>query len=182
MKRTLAALLAVVACGKAPEATPEPTSETAVTIPAAAPQPPATDAGVALYEAPEASAPLAPTLPTPPRVSGRVREGEVTVSSGLPMEVVRRILRQQTPRFRSCYESGLRANPSLGGSVTVRFTIKHDGSVIDARLDETGVGALARMGDALVERCVLTVFPRLSFPETTSGSVRVVYPLYFTQI
>jgi len=43
------------------------------------------------------------------------------VNGRLPPEVIQRIVRQNFGRFRNCYESSLRTNPSLTGRVAVKF-------------------------------------------------------------
>ncbi|MBL8607517.1 MAG: hypothetical protein JNL38_09365, partial [Myxococcales bacterium] len=51
-----------------------------------------------------------------------VREGAPVVRGGLPVEVIQRVVRMSFGRFRLCYEEGLRTNPNLAGTVTVRYT------------------------------------------------------------
>ncbi|MEO8797655.1 MAG: hypothetical protein ABI551_07210, partial [Polyangiaceae bacterium] len=48
---------------------------------------------------------------------------EISVNGRIPQEVIQRIVRQNAGRYRACYESGLRSNPSLGGRVAVKFVI-----------------------------------------------------------
>ncbi|MFS8071890.1 MAG: AgmX/PglI C-terminal domain-containing protein, partial [Byssovorax sp.] len=62
----------------------------------------------------------------------QVKMGATTVTSGLPPEVIQRIVRQNFGRFRLCYEAGLRSNPSLSGRVATKFVIGRDGAVIQA--------------------------------------------------
>lgn len=101
-------------------------------------------------------------------------QGETIVSGNIPPEVVQRIVRQNFGRFRSCYESGLRKNPNLGGRITTRFVI-----------DRSGVVSLAQNGgsdlpDSGVVACVVSAFYGLSFPSPENGVVSVSYPIVFS--
>jgi hypothetical protein len=98
----------------------------------------------------------------------------VTVSAGLPPEVVQRIARQSFGRFRLCYENGLRANPNLQGSVVTRFAIDATGAVKDA------VDGGSDLPDKSVVTCVVRAFGNLSMPQPEGGRpVTVVYPILF---
>ena len=103
-----------------------------------------------------------------------VRMGATSVSGRLPPEVIQRIVRQNFGRFKLCYENGLRNNPSLQGTVTVRFIIGRDGAVSGA---SNGGGG---MPDAGVVSCVVRSFQGLSFPQPEGGIVTVTYPISFS--
>lgn len=105
-----------------------------------------------------------------------VRMGAATIAgSGLPAEVLQRIVRQNYGRFRLCYESGLRNNPNLQGRVQTRFTIDRTGTV---RQPANGGSDLP---DASVVQCVVRAFNGLSFPQPDSGdAITVVYPIMFS--
>jgi hypothetical protein len=101
--------------------------------------------------------------------------GDYTMVNGrLPPDAIRRIIRQNFGRFRLCYETGLRANPTLEGRVTVRFVIGRDGSV--SSVADGG----SDLGDPAVVSCVVRAFYGLSFPQPEGGIVTVTYPLVFT--
>jgi hypothetical protein len=151
---------------------------------------PATAAGMpsaatsARVAAPE-SVPPAPTLtalgaPTGSPGGGHVPphvhdEGATLSSAALPPEVVRRIVRQNFGRFRLCYESGLRTDPTLAGSVRTRFVIESDGAV--GTVSDAG----SAMSDAGVIACVQRTFGGLAFPEPAGGvATAVTYALSFT--
>ena len=92
----------------------------------------------------------------------------------LPADVIQRIVRQNFGRFRNCYESALRTNPSLTGRISTRFTIGRDGSVaqsMDAGSDLPDQNAVA---------CVVRSFNSLSFPSPEGGVATVTYPIIFT--
>ncbi len=102
------------------------------------------------------------------------REGTPEINGRLRPEVIRRIVHQNFGRFRNCYESSLRTNPSLQGRVAVKFVIGRDGSVTLAS------DAGSDLPDQGVIRCVTRSFANLSFPQPEGGIVTVVYPLVFT--
>ena len=89
----------------------------------------------------------------------------------MPAEVIQRVVRDNFGRFRSCYETGLRENPSLEGRVVTRFAIDRQGMVSMA---QDGGSSLPNPG---VVACVVRSFYSLSFPEHDGGIVTVVYPL-----
>jgi len=111
-----------------------------------------------------------------PKVHGpqvRVSAAGLTVTAGLPPEVVLRITRQNFGRFRVAYERGLKRNPSLAGRVVVRFTIGRDGSVLQA---SDGGSSLT---DSAVIHDVVRSFVDLGFPTPNGGPVTVTLPLDF---
>jgi hypothetical protein len=123
----------------------------------------------------------APALGLPPPASAlhlpppRIRDqGPALSSSGLPAEVVQRIVRQNFGRFRFCYESGLRLDPTLAGTVRVRFVVEPDGAV----------GAVSDAGSTLpdsgVVACIERGFGNLSFPVPAGGPLTVTYSLSLT--
>jgi hypothetical protein len=111
---------------------------------------------------------LGPHKPVEPRL--RFAK-DVQVNGHIPPEVIQRIVRQNMGRFRACYESGLRTNPTLGGRVVVRFVIDRQGSVAVA----TDGGS--DLPDTATTACIVRTFQTLSFPEPQGGTVQVTYPL-----
>jgi tetratricopeptide (TPR) repeat protein len=103
----------------------------------------------------------------------QVRAGSATVSGRLPPEVIQRIVRQQFGRLRVCYEAGLRQNPNLAASMSVRFMIQRDGSV--ANVATAGADHIG----ASVAACVVRAFYGMAFPAPEGGTVTVVYPFTF---
>lgn len=106
--------------------------------------------------------------------SSEVRAGEVAAEGKLPPEVIRRIVRAHTGRFRACYERASRSNPNLAGRVSVRFVIGRDGAVTSA------ADAGSSLPDPEVIACVLAGFRALSFPAPEAGVVAVTYPITFS--
>jgi MYXO-CTERM domain-containing protein len=101
-----------------------------------------------------------------------LRQGQTVVTGRLPPEVIQRIARQNFGRFRLCYESGLRKNPTLAGRVTTKLEIDGTGAVTSA----TDAGST--VPDKDVVDCVVRAFKTLTFPEPEGKSkVTVVYPI-----
>jgi hypothetical protein len=95
------------------------------------------------------------------------------VSGRLPPQVVKRIIRANFPRFRACYEAGLKKDPALKGIVSTKFVIGDTGAVESVK--ENG----GSLGDPVVKTCVASVFKTMSFPEPEGGKVTVTYPIDF---
>jgi len=113
--------------------------------------------------------------PTPsPYVRPTLRELGVQIHGPLPVDVVRRIVRQHFGRFRLCYENALRLHPGLEGRVTTRFVIDTRGAV------STASDAGSDLPDQGVVHCVVSSFGSLTFPENDQKKVvTVVYPIGF---
>jgi hypothetical protein len=100
----------------------------------------------------------------PPAASKRAKApivslGAVEATSGIPVDVIRRILRQNYGRFRQCYQKGLARDRKLQGEVKLRFAIEVDGSTSNSRDDGS------TLPDASVIRCLASAIERLSFPK-----------------
>lgn len=71
-----------------------------------------------------------------------------------------------------CYDQGLSRNPSLGGTVRVKFVIAVDGRVVAPRVQDSD------LPDREVVACVVGTFEGLSFPKPAcDGEVTVIYPV-----
>ena len=103
-----------------------------------------------------------------------LRQGATTVNGRLPPEVIQRIVRQNFGRFKLCFETGLKNNPTLSGRVSVKFVIGRDGSV------QTAQDGGSELPDQTVVSCVVRGFTNLSFPQPEGGIVTVVYPIIFS--
>jgi hypothetical protein len=99
---------------------------------------------------------------------------EIVTNGRIPQEVIQRIIRQNAGRYRACYESALRTNPSLEGRVEVRFMIDRDGQVSMAQ------DGSSDLPDEHVKGCIVKSFYSLSFPSPQGGTVSVVYPMVLT--
>ena len=97
----------------------------------------------------------------------------VDMAGKLPPDAIKRVIRANFPRFRQCYEAGLKKDPGLKGTVVTRFIIDTTGAT------ESVGSSGGTLSDAGVSACVLGVYRTLSFPEPESGKVMVTYPIDF---
>lgn len=110
----------------------------------------------------------------------RGRAGAPTVKAGPPShggaaldpQIIRRFVHRNLSKIRYCYEKELVADPSLGGTVTVHFTIGPDGHVASASASGSGM--------PVVEACVISTIRTIQFPRPVGGgAVTVKYPFVF---
>jgi hypothetical protein len=97
----------------------------------------------------------------------------VTVTGGLPREVVQRIVRQRAGAWRACYERALSRIPTLGGRIKTRFVIELDGTVSNV------VNVDSDLPDPNLVTCLTATYEddELSFPQPETGPITVVVPL-----
>jgi len=93
---------------------------------------------------------------------------------GLGRAAVTRALATGTRGPDGCYERRLLVRPDLSGMVSVSVEVDGDGSVKDATLQRSTLGA------ADVDACILTEIRGIRFPATGGGSVSVSHTYRFT--
>ena len=89
----------------------------------------------------------------------------------LDRAIIRRIMRQQAPKARRCYEEALRLSPKLAGKLIARFVVKPDGSVAEVEVKGS-------IEDQPMIDCVRGTVESIRFP-TASGETRISYPFAF---
>lgn len=94
-----------------------------------------------------------------------VKLGPVTATTGLPVEVIQRIMRQNTGRYRQCYDDGLAKDASLKGKLVLAFEVDKTGAVSGVR---KGSGNEIAM-DGVVQ-CAIRMTNALSFPVPDGGA------------
>jgi TonB family protein len=92
----------------------------------------------------------------------------------LETSVIKNVIKKHLSSIKYCYESKLRASPTLSGKVTVQFVIGRKGKVVDARIKSSSLGS------SEVESCVLKQIRKMKFPKPKGGVVSVSYPFVFT--
>lgn len=98
--------------------------------------------------------------------------GSETVSGDIDKEMIRKYIRQNTPRLQYCYQKRLVDKPALQGKVTAKFTINPEGLVIASTA--TGIG------DAELEACIAGVIRNIRFPKIGGDKpVTIIYPFVF---
>lgn len=104
----------------------------------------------------------------------QVIPGKPIISGSLDREIIRRIIRQHRAEYQYCYEKELQTKRDLNGKIVVKFTIAGNGNVIQSSVVES------TMGNAAVERCLVSRIRRWVFPEPKGGGIVVVnYPFVF---
>jgi len=101
---------------------------------------------------------------------------ETVVLGSMDPDVIRRILREHIPQFRSCYQKELNRNTGrdISGSIRLVFTIGASGSVSRAGVDGT------TQLPANVKGCVVNVLRGIQFPSPMGGgTVDVKQPFNF---
>jgi len=101
---------------------------------------------------------------------------ETVVLGSMDPDVIRRILRDNIPFFRSCYQKELNANPGrdISGTIRLVFTIGASGHVSRAGVD--GRTRLPRD----VKKCVVRTLRGIKFPKPMGGgTVDVKQPFNF---
>jgi outer membrane biosynthesis protein TonB len=101
---------------------------------------------------------------------------ETVVLGSMDPDIIRRILRENIPQFRYCYQKELdrNANKDLSGTVKLIFTIGASGAVSKA-----GVGGSSSLPGS-VKGCVVRVLRGISFPRPRGGgTVDVNQPFNF---
>lgn len=100
-----------------------------------------------------------------------VLAGQAEVKGALDKEIIRRIIRQNMPKFKFCYQKELQAAQSLEGRVVIKFTISATGQVATAAISETS------LNNSAVEQCMAQAMRRLEFPKPKGGGFVIVsYP------
>ena len=96
------------------------------------------------------------------------------VSGYLDSDKIAQVMKQKQTLIKACYEIGLRRSAGINGKVVVKFTIDESGKVTEASIEES------TLGDPIVEKCILRMIERLTFPPPEKGKVTVTYPLIFS--
>lgn len=167
-------------CAAPPAASPPAASPPQIAAATISTAPPASAPPVAATALPPASTPpIAAT--TPPSASAppaAAASASVVVSPSPPSDhldaaAIQRIIRQNSGRFRLCFENGLAPGANLGSRVTLRFVIGRDGGVSNV----SNAGSALPDGEAV--RCMVRAMYGLSFPQPKGAPVTVTYPLTF---
>ncbi len=90
----------------------------------------------------------------------------------IPPETIQAIARSHYDVLTACYDAGLKRDPSLRGTVSVKFVVGANGVTNEA------ADAKSTLPDAEVVSCVVGEFARLSYP-AGGGILTVLYPVDF---
>jgi hypothetical protein len=101
--------------------------------------------------------------------------GDPIILGALDKSLIDAVIKRNMAQIRYCYQRELTKNPTLGGKITVKFTIAKDGTVSSASTKSS------TMGNEAVETCINTRFMKFQFPEPKGGGVVIVsYPFIFS--
>lgn len=141
--------------------------------PVATPPPPPVSHGAGTgHSGPNEYAVGATRLPGRPVIVPQVRLGDGKLDGKLPIEVVRRFVRQHIAEYRYCYEQLLGTKPDAKGEVVIHFVIAPTGAVVSAEA--------SKHFDDGVDKCVTERIKALEFPKPEAGTVDVHLPLDFS--
>jgi hypothetical protein len=174
MMRRAFALVLSAACGGARTSGPAPQAPEAVSPASTTSSPVANETEPLVEQSVTVWGNPGKEPPTLPPCTGRFCD-YTSVSGSLPNDTIVRIIHLNRARFRSCYATGVRRNPSLAGRVAVRFVIRRSGAV-----DKVAIDPSSTLIDAELDSCLVDAFALLSFPQPEGGEVGVLYPMVFT--
>lgn len=83
------------------------------------------------------------------------------------------IIQSGSKKIQTCYETVLKEKPGISGKVTLRWTIRIDGSVSDVKIYEDTIE------DPRVAECIVSVVEEFRFPRPNGGEAQVVFPWLF---
>lgn len=86
-------------------------------------------------------------------------------------ESILRVLRSHMGGFRYTYEKFLRANPKLGGRISLKFTIAPSGDIVAITIVKSETGHVA------LDQEILDKAKRMKFDQIEKGNVTVTYTL-----
>ena len=116
-----------------------------------------------------------PAEPAKTKRVGTARKGnEWDCSGDLPGAAAGKVVNENRPQIRACYERRLKVNNVLQGDIQLRMKVASSGRVI-----ATGISGSLR--DEAVFACVRTLAQSWTFPVPTGGSCAVVQvPFHFS--
>jgi hypothetical protein len=158
------ATLVLLGCGGAAGGGAEPTT------PAAAPMADGTPSG-------------APGAAPAPSDSAAERGTDATGATAGPgtadtrtVEVIAAVVKTHRKEARDCYEKALKQIPGLKGDVVIHFTLRPNGKVKQAELNQER----STITEASVSSCVIGVVSAIEFPRSSKGKeTSVNYPFNF---
>jgi hypothetical protein len=106
----------------------------------------------------------------PPSSSSAEAIAVLDEESGLSNGAVRGVVTKNMAGIRACYETALRGNAALSGTVKVRFVVSPDGSVKEASAGGSD------LPESSVVECIVKRFGEMSFP-ASDEETSVVYPV-----
>jgi outer membrane biosynthesis protein TonB len=95
-----------------------------------------------------------------------------SASSGLlNKDSVRQVIRDRYSEIRACYETQLKKQPNLHGTVVARFMVNEDGTVASVDMSSSKLPAKS------VVECAGKIFSTMRFPPPPNGMILITYPI-----
>ena len=96
------------------------------------------------------------------------------IVGGLDKAQIDAVIKRHLNQFKYCYQRELTKDPTLGGKVTMKFTITGKGEVSASKVKNSSLGSEA------VHSCLSNTLMRMQFPEPKGGGIVIVsYPFVF---
>lgn len=99
--------------------------------------------------------------------------------AGLTRDQIAAAVATQMPAMSACYDAAVERDPRIEGTVTMRFVIAPDGSVMLERPIKPKPGR-TELKDLVAVDCVRSVIRETRFPKTGGIPVTVSYPFVFS--
>jgi len=94
--------------------------------------------------------------------------------SGRDSRSLMAVVQRYVAGIKFCYDNALKKTPSLNGKITLQMDITAAGAITNLEpLDDS-------MGNAALQRCILSQVEGWKFPAIPAGTVRFTLPLVFT--
>ena len=94
--------------------------------------------------------------------------------SGLPKEIISKVIRRHWPEIKECYEVVLDQHPELLGKIVMRFAIDPAGTVAKAEITEDTMNT-TDVGACIVKSVMTWTFPAFKGPDRQV----ITYPWIF---
>ncbi len=109
--------------------------------------------------------------PAPEKSKDVVAGDSPSDQSTLTDEYIQNVVKSQRPFFNRCYAEHISLNPRSKGVIHLAFTIKPQGSVMDARVLSSNIN------DKRLHKCLMDVIERCRFRKFDAPAIVVNYPV-----
>jgi len=98
------------------------------------------------------------------------------VSGKIDSSTVYSVIKGKVGGIRACYESVLKTDPNVKGTVKIIFVIGSDGGVSSCNVTSS------TMNNTMIDECICRRVQRWTFPQPEEGTVTVSYTFIFTPV
>lgn len=100
-----------------------------------------------------------------------------TWEKGMDKDSVRKVIKKDLAQIRSCYDSELKSDSKMKGTLTVEFEIVDNGAVSNATVKSS------ELKNQKTENCILAVIKKSQFPAPPENMKAVIdYPFIFDNV